>query len=529
MLTTARGRQGLVTSPHRQASEAGLAILREGGTAIEAAVTMAATLAVVYPHMTGIGGDGFWLIAAPGAAPLGIDASGAAGAAVDSALYRRHGLAAIPTRGPLAANTMAGTIAGWQAALAINESWGGRTKLARLLEAPIAHAESGIAVTASQAELAAAKRGELESVPGFAALHLPGGAAPRHGATLRQPALAASLRRLASDGLDSFYRGRLARDIAADLVRAGSPLRQADLEATRATPVAPLSVAVTGATLFNLPPPTQGLASLMILALFDRLGVREAESFDHIHGLIEATKQAFLVRDRIVGDPGSLREAPDSYLAASVLDRLAARIDRRIALAWPAAATAGDTVWLGAIDAAGRAASMIQSLFFEFGSGLVLPETGIIWQNRGSSFTLAADGPRALAPGRKPFHTLNPALARFDDGRVMVYGTMGGEGQPQTQAALFTRYGWFGSDLQQAIAAPRWLLGRTWGEESVTLKLESRFDAALVAALKQAGHAVELVEPMTSLMGHAGAVVRHRDGRFEGASDPRSDGAACGW
>ena len=171
---------------------------------------------------------------------------------------------------------------------------------------------------------------------------------------------------------------------------------------------------------------------------------------------------------------------------------------------------------------------MIQSLFFEFGSGLLLPETGILWQNRGSAFSLAGTGPRALAPGRKPFHTLNPALARFADGRVMVYGTMGGEGQPQTQAALFSRYAQFGCDLQESISAPRWLLGRTWGEDSVTLKLENRFDPALVAELRAAGHAVELLAPMTSLMGHAGAVVRHADGSYEGASDPRSDGAAVG-
>jgi gamma-glutamyltranspeptidase/glutathione hydrolase len=293
--------------------------------------------------------------------------------------------------------------------------------------------------------------------------------------------------------------------------------------------VPPLSAGVTGATLFNLPPPTQGLASLMILALFDRLGVRQAEGFEHVHLLVEATKQAFLVRDRILGDPASLPEEPARWLEAAALDRLAARIDRKRALAWPAPVTDGDTVWLGAIDQAGRAVSMIQSLFFEFGSGLLLPETGILWQNRGSAFTLGNTGPRALAPGRKPFHTLNPALARFADGRAMVYGTMGGEGQPQTQATLFTRYAQFGRDLQESISAPRWLLGRTWGEDSVTLKLESRFDPALVAELRAAGHAVEMVAPMTSLMGHAGAVVRHADGSYEGASDPRSDGAALGF
>jgi gamma-glutamyltranspeptidase/glutathione hydrolase len=479
--------------------------------------------------MNGIGGDGFWLIAEPGKAPVGIDATGFAGRRADAAFYRRAGHDSIPIRGPLAANTVAGTIAGWQEALAISGQWGGTLPLARLLEDAIVHADDGIQVTASQAELAAAKQSELAGVPGFADQHLPGGAAPREGDRFRQPPLGRTLRLLAERGLDDFYRGALARSIASDLARAGAPIDAGDLAAMRAVRRTPLSVPVTGAALFNLPPPTQGLASLMILALFDRLGVREADGVAHIHGLVEATKQAFLVRDRIVGDPQAMRDDAARWLDAGTLDRLAARIDRTTALAWPAPPNAGDTVWLGAIDREGRAVSMIQSLFFEFGSGLVLPDSGIIWQNRGSAFQLDGDGPRALAPGRKPFHTLNPALARFDDGRVMVYGNMGGEGQPQSQAAIFSRYAWFGQGLQAAITAPRWLLGRTWGEDSVTLKVESRVDPAVVDGLRAAGHAVELAPPFTSLMGHAGAIVRHPDGALEGASDPRSDGAACGW
>lgn len=179
---------------------------------------------------------------------------------------------------------------------------------------------------------------------------------------------------------------------------------------------------------------------------------------------------------------------------------------------------------MGAVDSHGVAVSMIQSLYFEFGSGVFLPQTGLLWQNRGASFLLEEGAWNAFVPGRKPFHTLNPALARFDDGRVMVYGTMGGEGQPQTQAALFTRYAMFGVPLQQAITAPRWLLGRTWGSHSHSLKMESRFDAGVIARLEQAGHEVERVAPFTSMMGHAGAVVRHASGLFEGAADPRSDG-----
>jgi gamma-glutamyltranspeptidase/glutathione hydrolase len=182
---------------------------------------------------------------------------------------------------------------------------------------------------------------------------------------------------------------------------------------------------------------------------------------------------------------------------------------------------------MGTIDAQGRAVSFIQSIYHEFGSGIVLPSTGINWQNRGCSFSLSAGARNALAPGRKPFHTLNPALALLEDGRTMVYGTMGGDGQPQTQAAVFTRHVVHGIALQEAVAAPRWLLGRTWGSMSETLKLERRFDPALVAELARRGHEVEVVGDFDEVVGHAGALVRHPDGRLEGGFDPRSDGAVA--
>jgi oxamate amidohydrolase len=248
-----------------------------------------------------------------------------------------------------------------------------------------------------------------------------------------------------------------------------------------------------------------------------------------VHGLVEATKQAFIVRDRIIGDPASMTERAEDFLEPAALDGLAARIDRKRALPWPHVAKPGDTIWLGAIDGSGLAVSFIQSIYFEFGSGCVLENSGIVWQNRGASFALAGDGPRVIGAGRKPFHTLNPAMALFGDGRRMVYGTMGGEGQPQTQSALFARYAMFGQGLQATVTAPRWLLGKTWGEDTTTLKLESRFDPALVARLREAGHAVEMLGPFTSTMGHAGAIVLHADGVFEGATDPRSDGAVAGF
>lgn len=526
MINTPRSLRGMVTAPHHLASQAGLDVLKDGGTAVEAAVAVAAALAVVYPHMTGIGGDGFWLIAEPDGRMHAIDACG--GAAEAATLARYEGLSAIPWRGPLAANTVAGTVSGWEAAL---DSDTGTLPLSRLLRDAIHHAEAGIVVTKGGAEIASARGPELRDLPGaFAAIFEANGRPLAEGDILRQPALAATLSQLAARGCRDFYEGHLARSIAGDLEQLGALISVDDLARHRATRPTPLSAEVAGATLFNLTPPTQGLASLLILALFDRLSVTAAESFAHLHGLVEATKQAFLVRDAHVGDPAYMAIDPQALLDdADALDRLAAGIDPSRALPWPHVPADGDTVWFAAADARGQVVSCIQSTYFEFGSGLVLPQTGVIWQNRGASFRLAFDGWNALKPGRKPFHTLNPALARFDDGRIMAYGTMGGEGQPQTQAALFSRYARFGVPLQEAVTRPRWLLGRTWGEESTSLKLESRFDPALVAALAAAGHQVELLPPFTGVMGHAGAIVRHPTGMLEGATDPRSDGAVAAW
>ncbi len=520
MLHTASSYRGMVTAPHHLAAQSGLDVLKDGGTAAEAAVAVAATLAVVYPHMNSIGGDSFWLVREPDGRLHGVHAVGGAAQTADLSLYK--GLDAVPWRGPLAANTVAGTISGWAVMLD-----GGALPLERLLRDAIFYADDGVAVTEGGATIAAAKDAELRYAAGYAAVFRPDGRPLRTGERLKQPALAETLRRLVRDGLDSFYRGALARDIAADLQAAGSPVGIADFDAHAASRPAPLHTRIRGATLYNAAPPTQGFASLLILALYDRLN-GEGE-FDHIHGLVEATKQAFILRDRDIGDPAYMTLDPQALLAdRDTLDRLTARIDPRRALAWPHEPTGGDTVWFGAVDGQGRAVSAIQSTYFEFGSGLVLPQTGITWQNRGASFRLSEHGWNVIGPGRKPFHTLNPAVAVFDDGRVMPYGTMGGEGQPQTQAAVFTRYAG-GMGLQAAITAPRWLLGRTWGEDSVTLKLEDRFDPALYDALRQAGHAVELLAPFTSTMGHAGALVRHADGRLEGANDPRSDGGVAAW
>jgi gamma-glutamyltranspeptidase/glutathione hydrolase len=526
---TSGHRRGVAAAPHFAAAEAGRLILADGGNALEAMVAMAASIAAVYPHMNHIGGDGFWLIREPNGRVRALMAPGPAGAKATIALYRERGYDAIPARGPLAALTVPGAIGGWMLALEAARALGGRMPLDLLLAPAIRQARDGYVVSRSQRALTRDKLPEMDEAVGFAQTFLDGGKVPPEGAVMKQSAFAATLDHLANAGLGDFYRGDVGREIAADLDRIGSPVTRADLEKYRAYVAEPLSVGLDIGTLYNAPPPTQGLASLIILALFERLRVAQAESFDFVHGLVESTKRAFRVRDRVVTDPNRITEPLDRYLAAPFLDAEALRIDRRKAARWPAPYGEGDTIWMGAADASGLVVSYIQSIYWEFGSGCVLPRTGVLMQNRGASFSLDKSTVNALEPGRLPFHTLNPALAALKDGRVMVYGTMGGDGQPQTQAMVFTRHVLFRQPLPEAIEAPRWLLGRTWGSTHTNLRMESRFDGNLVDRLLSAGHDVHVIpEAFSDTMGHAGAVILHPDGTMEGAHDPRADPGAVG-
>ncbi|HTS41632.1 MAG TPA: gamma-glutamyltransferase [Xanthobacteraceae bacterium] len=526
-LHSAGHRRGVVAAPHGATVAAGGQILAEGGNALEAMVAMAASIAAVYPHMNHIGGDGIWLVREPKGRVRAIIAAGPAGANAKPELYREH--ETIPARGPLAALTVPGAVGGWLLALELAQAHGGRMPLDVLFGSAMRAASDGYTVCRSQARLTTEKLSELKSVPGFSATFLVDGKPPEIGETLRQTTLAATLEQLAHAGLDDFYRGDVGREIAADLERIGSPVTRADLARYRAAVTEPLSVGLRTGTLYNSPPPTQGLASLMILALFERLRVAHAESFDHVHGLVEATKRAFRVRDRIVTDPMRVPHPLDRYLDTKFLDGEVVNIDRRKAAKWPARFGEGDTIWMGAADTSGLVVSYIQSLYWEFGSGCVLPRTGVLMQNRGASFSLDANSLNALAPGRLPFHTLNPAIAVLADGRVLGYGTMGGDGQPQTQAMLFTRHVLYRQPLEKAMDAPRWLLGRTWGSAVTSLRMEQRFDGNLIDRLLSAGHDVEVLEQRYSdLVGHAGMVVLHPDGTCEGAHDPRADGGAAG-
>ncbi|ANJ66639.1 gamma-glutamyltransferase [Halothiobacillus diazotrophicus] len=532
MLKSTLANRGMVVAPHHLAAQAGLSVLRDGGNALEAAVATAAALAVVYPHMTGIGGDAFWLFKSPGSAPVSIDGAGRLAMELDACFYNEHGYDAIPTRGPLAANSVAGAVSAWDKALDYSTRlWQGRMPLSRILADAITYAETGYPVTESQARTTSERTQELREIPGFAAVFLDQGLSRPIGATERNPALAETLRQIARHGSGTFYRGELATIISDELWRIGSPVRKRDLYPHQADFVTPLTTNFAGGQIYNTAPPSQGLASLMILALFERAGGLETEpdSPEYIHLLVEATKLTFQTRDRYVSDPQDMSIPASELLSDERLDALAAKIRPDSTLPWRGPGDPGDTTWFGVVDSEGRAVSAIQSLYHEYGSGVVLQDTGIVWQNRGISFSLQPDTPRSIAPARKPFHTLNPALAELKDGRTLVYGSMGGDGQPQTQAALLSRIAGFDVGPQDAITRPRWLLGRTWGNPSTSLKLENRFPQATVEALARLGHDVEPVGAFDEMVGHAGAISRRTDGLLEGGFDPRSDGCVAAY
>jgi oxamate amidohydrolase len=537
MLTSTRGRRGMAVAPHALAAQSAVEVLREGGNALEAMIAAAGTIAVVYPHMNSIGGDAFWLVYVPGKAPGAIEGCGAAAARASIDWYREQGIRdRIPFRGGPAANTVAGTVSGWGLALTLSRKLlGGRMPLQRLLSDAVYYARHGVPTTLSQAAMTAKKAGELEVQSGFSKTFLQRGKVPKIGDLFVQPRLAATLERIARAGTDDFYRGDLAHAIACDLEGIGSPLSLEDLNAHRARLADPLRLRHSAGMLYNTMPPTQGLVSLLILGILDELraGRTGPVSPEYVHMCVEATKQAFGVRDRHIEDPRYMSVDAQRLLKRDYIRELASKVKRRHAMPWgrDVARQGGpaDTVWLGVVDAEGRAVSFIQSLYHEFGSGVVLEKTGINWQNRGCSFSLDQYAVNALMPRKKPFHTLNPALGVLKDGRTIVYGAMGGDGQPQTQAAVFTRIVNFGMDPQAAVNAPRWLFGRAWGEPNETLKLESRFEMGLPHSLMEWGHEVEILEPYDETVGHAGAIVRYKNGALEGGADPRGDGGVAAY
>ncbi|MDU0355062.1 gamma-glutamyltransferase [Paraglaciecola aquimarina] len=510
------------TAPHYAATEAGIDILECGGSAVEAMVAAAAVISVVYPHMNSIGGDGFWIIDNQGTAnPVAIDGCGRS--AADISAYQT--MQQIPARGGLSALTQAGTVKGWQVALEQDSS--AILPLSKIFERAIYHAEAGFEVTNSLQDASQKLAGVTQRNAQFKDLYETNGPILKAKTQFYNRKLAGVFRHLASHGLSAFYQGELAQSFANDLLQAGSPLSAVDLANTQADIVNPLSIQLSNAKLFNLPAPTQGVHSLQILAIVDKIKSSVCSQAEWLHLIVEATKQSFAQRKDIWADPAVLDNQYIQALSPTTINQLATQINLHKAKPWPFDAAPGDTVWMGAKDKNGQMVSFIQSIYWEFGSGVAMADGGFVWNNRGVSFSLDNTQLNYLQANKKPAHTLNPAFAKFNDGRRMVYGTMGGEGQPQTQAAIFSNYAWRKLSLQNAISSERWLLGRTWGDTTSNLKVEQRLAGEVGDILSTKGHDWLSVPSNNEMMGHAGGIVfSEHQNTIEAASDPRSDGVA---
>jgi gamma-glutamyltranspeptidase/glutathione hydrolase len=516
----------MVTCPHFLASQVGAQILREGGNAVDAAIATQAALSVVYPHMTGLGGDAFWLIYDATTQTLyGLNGSGRAAQAATPDCYTAQGLATIPTRGPLAAITVPGAVDAWQQA----HSRFGQQDWAALLQPAIHLAANGYPLSASQAYWTRQNQSVLEQHSPSPCPYLPQGQVPVRGRQLTNLDLAQTLRLLAEEGAEGFYRGTIATRITDYLATVGGLLTWDDFARHRSDWVEPLFTDYRGYRVAQCPPNSQGFTVLQMLNLIEPTDVSSLGhgTADYYHLLVEATKLAFADRDRWLTDPTFVDIPIAELISKPYSEQRRSQIQAQ-ARAAETGAIGGDTVYTAVTDAAGNAVSIIQSVYFDFGSAVVVPGTGFVLQNRGSFFSLEPEHVNCLAPGKRTFHTLMPGLVLHPDGKpYLVLGTMGGEGQPQTQLALLTRLLDFQFEAQAAINEPRWLWGRTWGADIAGLTLEGRIPLTVQQELRRRGHPVIGAPDWTEKMGHAHVIRCCPDsGLYEGGADPRSDGAA---
>jgi gamma-glutamyltranspeptidase len=519
--------RGMVATAHYLASGAALDVLKEGGTAVDAAICAASTMSVILPHMIGIGGDAFWLIHdAKSKTVSALNGSGYCGKNVTLEHYR--GFSAIPSRGPLSAITVPGAVASWQLA---HEKLG-TMPLARLLEPAIHYARQGVPVTADVAQWIADDAESFREDPGSASIYLRNGESPRAGDRLRQEALAGTLEKIARFGARHFYDDT-ARSITQYLKSQGGLLTLDDFQQYQAKWVNPISTNYRGYRVCQVPPPSQGMAGSMILNFLNGVDFSglDVNSPEYYHATIQAIKWAFGKRDRYLTDPDFFAIPLEKLLDIGLADA-----ERASWMADPSRTHVNrpggsDTTFISIADQYGNAVGLVQSLYFDFGSCVTDPESGVLLQNRGSFFSLDPAHPNVLAPGKQSASTLMAGMLLKDDKPYMVYGTQGGEVQPQTQTSLVSRVLDFGLDVQAAIEAPRVLYGRSWGDASNKLLLESHAPAATFDALRKLGHPVESAAWPYPRMGTAQAVRLPGPWSpfFEGGADPRGEGLALGF
>lgn len=529
------GPNGMVTCPHALASQAGVDVLRAGGSAVDAAIATSAALAVLYPHMTGLGGDAFWLIhdAATGAVRC-LDGGGRASANASIDWFRARGHTEVPLRGILPATlTTPGSVASWGEAHAAH----GRLPMARCLQSAIGYARDGFPVTERLAGWIEAVAADLAPHAESAALFMPGGRAPRAGSKLRNPNLACTLEAIAAHGPAGFYAGEVGAELARFAAAKGGFFTAADLAAQTARWGAPIQGSYRGVTLYETPAPTQGFTVLEMLNLLEpfELHTHTFLGPDPVHLMVQAKQLAYHDRDQYLADPRFVDVPIERLISKAHADARRGVIDPARALPWDKVPSygslKGDTVFIAVVDAAGNAVSLIHSLYGVFGSGVVAGNTGVVLQNRSAYFSLDPAHPNRLEAGKTPLHTLIASMG-FRNGRLWsVVGCMGADGQPQIHLQTYVHLIDFGCNIQEALEAPRWLSGRfALDGARDTLHIEARFPAATIEELARRGHVLDRWGDWNELAGHAQGIVIDADsGMRYGGSDPRSDGAAIGY
>jgi len=515
------GRKAMCATSHPAASLAAIEMLRKGGNAIDAAICATAVLGVVEPAMTGIGGDCFAIIAKPGQKPIAFNASGRAPKAANVEWYIKKGIKQIEMKSPHAV-TVPGAVDGWATLLKDH----GRKSFADVLAPAIEYAEGGFPVHARVASDWAGLVEKIKGNPAATALLLKDGRAPRVGEIMTFPAMAKTLRRIADEGRDGFYAGEAADDMVAELKALGGLHTLEDFAVQRSSYVDPISVRYKGVDLYELPPNNHGIVALVMLKMLEKLGPlgKDPIGVERYHVMMEAVRLAFAMREEFVADPERADVPVEHMLSDAFAEELVRRIDRRVrkpdlgAIPQPGGT---DTIYMTVVDEQGMAVSFINSVFSGFGSGIAALKSGVVFHNRGQGFVLDPKHRNCIAPGKRPMHTLVPAMAMKDGKPWMSFGVMGANFQPMGHVYVMTNTLDYGLDAQEALDLPRvFFEGQTlWVEDSVPMRVREGLSAL--------GHPVRVrPEPWGG-----GQIVQfdHANGTLIGASDPRKDGMALGY
>ena len=522
-----RAQHGMVATSQPLASQVGLEVLKRGGNAVDAAIAMAAVLNVTEPMMTGVGGDMFAIVYWAKTKELkGLNASGRAPRALSLDYFAKNNIKRMPEFG-MTSITVPGAVDGWTT---LRDKYG-TMKLADLLAPAIGYAENGFPVMEKAAEDWNAEVQKLKRTPAAASNYLIDGRAPRPGEIFRQPNLARTLRTIADGGRDAFYKGPIAKSIVDYMKDNGGFITMEDLAATKADWVEPISTNYRGYQVYELPPNGQGITALIALNILEGfdLGAMRSQPAQYYHTMIEAMKLAFADRNRYIADPTFSKVPVSELLSKDYAAKRRALIDPRKALDNPPPGDinlGSDTTYFTVIDKDGNGVSFINSLFDAFGSGVVGGDTGIVFQNRGSAFSLDPKHPNAIAPGKRPFHTLIPAMVMKDNQLFISFGVMGGAIQAQGHVQVLVNLIDLKMGLQEAIDAPRY---RFTSGRSVLL--EDELGSSVIEQLLSMGH-VRGKPPgvLRSSMGGGQAIMIDPVSKtLMGASDQRKDGMALGY